>query len=218
VNTSGGEALEGSPLFRISPDGQIERLVLEIPRDTEEMVSVRTERGISSSRVPFYPAPEWGVAPDGSRIAVMTMDISGREGGTFRVDVFDPSGGRIFSRTFPFEGVRIPDQVVDSVMEPRAARLSGLGIVREIRNRIPPVYPPVEKIVLGMDGRTWVQLYDGGKQEQWLILGETGNPQGRVFLPARTALHVADAAHVWALERDEWDVESIVRFRIREEG
>ncbi len=218
VNTTGGESLEGSPLFQVSQDGQIERLIVEIPDDPDEMVRGRSERGVSSSRVPFYPAPEWGVAPDGSRIAVLTMDISGREGGTFRVDLFDPNGDQIFSRTFPFEGVRIPDQVVDSVMEPRSARLSSRGILREIRNRIPPVYPPVEKIVLGMDGRTWIRLYSGEEREHWLILDETGNPQGRVSLPEKTTLQVAGAAHVWALERDEWDVESIVRYRVRQDG
>lgn len=213
VNSRGGEAIEGSPLFLVAGDGVIERLVLEIPRDPEETITVHQEGRSAASKVPFYPSPEWAVASDGSRIGVLTTNITGPEAGTFRVSLSDALGGQVYRRAYPFQGIPIPKQVLDSVVEIRAARL---GIETEMRNRIPPIYPPVEKILLGADGRTWIRLHSGDESEAWLILGSEGNPQGRVVLPARTTLHVANATHVWALERDELDVESIVRYRIRE--
>jgi len=89
-----------------------------------------------------------------------------------------------------------------------------LGLERELRSRVPPFYPPVENILIGADGRPWISLYRRDESEEWLILDAEGNPQGRVVLPARTRLHVANATHIWALERDELDVESIVRYRV----
>ena len=85
---------------------------------------------------------------------------------------------------------------------------------RELRSRVPPFYPPVENILIGADGRSWISLYRRDESEEWLILDAEGNPQGRVVLPGRTRLHVANATHIWALERDDLDVESIVRYRV----
>jgi hypothetical protein len=50
-----------------------------------------------------------------------------------------------------------------------------------------------------------------------LILDAHGNPQGRVVLPDRAELHVADATHIWTLKSDELDVESIVRYRLNQQ-
>ena len=91
-----------------------------------------------------------------------------------------------------------------------------LGLERELRSRVPPFYPPVEEILLGADGRSWIRLFREDELEEWLVLDSEGEPQGRVVLPDRTELHVANAAHIWALESDEFDVESIVRYRLAE--
>lgn len=211
VNMPGGQAFEGIPLFLVSGDGVIERLVLEIPRDPAETIDVSSGSRVVGTKVPFYPSPIWAVASDGNRIGVLTMDLTGPEAEAFKVTLYDALGGEVFSRAYPFEGVPIPEEVVDSVVELWGSRL---GIEREMRSRIPPIYPPVEKMLLGADGRTWIGLRSGDESEAWLILGPEGDPEGRVVLPARTRLHVANATHVWALERDELDVESIVRSRI----
>jgi hypothetical protein len=228
IAASGGELFEGSALFHVSLDGLVERLVLEIPRDPQASVVVRSEGRLSNYGVPFFPRPQYTVAQDGSRIGILTTAISRPEGGTFRVSIYDPTGGEIFSRAYPYQGVPIPEHVVDSALTPRdpgplppgvtAARpRRPPSVERELRSRVPPFYPPVREILLGMDGRTWIRLYRGDAREEWLILDTDGDPQGRVVFPPRTKVSVATATHVWALESDEFDVESILRFRLHEQ-
>jgi len=228
IAASGGEVFEGSALFQVSLDGLVERLVLEIPRDPQGSVVVRSEGRSSNYGVPFFPRPRYTVAPDGSRIGILTTAITGPEAGTFRVSIYDSTGGEIFSRAYPYQGVPIPDHVVDSALAPRDPGPLPPGITatrprrppsveRELRSRVPPIYPPVREILLGMDRRTWIRLYRGDGREEWLILDADGDPQGRAVFPARTKVSVVTATHVWALESDEFDVESIVRFRLHEQ-
>ena len=227
VSASGGEVFEGRAYFLVSRDGIVERMVLRVPQeDPERRIIVAEAGGITTYHsVPFSPRQHHTVAPDGSRLGTLTTDISGPEAGTFRVSIYDALGGEIFSRAYPFQGVPIPDQAVDSAFQPRPARTRGPGsdrppptlprsVERELRSRVPPVYPPVYEILLGSDGRTWIRLYRGDGREEWLILDADGDPQGRVVIPVGIRVYVATASHVWGLESDEFDVESIVRYRV----
>lgn len=209
---------DGPPLFRASQDGLIEAFVFEVPQDTESGVFVRYEGGSASGAVPFYPRPRWSAAPDGSRIGSLTTDLSGPEAGTFRVSVYDEWGEPVFSRAYPFTGISIPEGVVDSVLEARAERTRNTELKRvyqtDMKHRVPPVYPPVEAIVLGVDGRTRIGLYGGEEGEPWLVLDPQGEPLGQVTLPAGVRLWVADGDYIWGTERNDFDVESIVRYRL----
>jgi len=210
------------PLFRTSSEGVIEKLVFDIPWDPEGSVSVTFEGGSAGARVPFYSSPQWSAAPDGSRIGALTTNLSGPEAGTFQVSVYDSMGEEVFSRTYPYSGVPIPERVVDSVLEVRAERVPHPALKRayqtEVRDRVPHIYPPVEKIVFGSDGRVWIGLYGGQEGKPWMILDGGGDPVGQVMLPPGVTLHVAGSDHIWGVERDEYDVESIIRFRIEAGG
>jgi len=221
IPSSGGELFEGSAFFIVSPEGIVERLVLRLPRDPDRRITVSSQ----SFSVPFFPRSQYEVAPDGSRIGTVTTDISGQEAGTFRVSIYDPFGSEIFSRAYPFQGVPIPEQAVDSAVQPQplgslppgmtiTRPKRPLGVERELKSRVPPFYPPVKEFLFGTDRRIWMKLFRPDSLEEWLILDGAGDPQGRIVLPARTELQVANETHIWALESDELDVESIVRFRL----
>jgi len=47
------------------------------------------------------------------------------------------------------------------------------------------------------------------------VLTPDGEPAGRLLLPARSPLEAADSAHAWVVERDEVDIPSVVRYRLR---
>ena len=209
---------DSRPLLRASGEGVIETEVFNIPWDSEGRVSVTFEGGSAGAPVPFYPSPQWAVAPDGSRIGALTTDISGPEAGTFQVRVYDSMGEEVFSRRYPYSAVPIPDPVVDSVLEAWAERAPHPALKRayqtEVKNRVPHIYPPVEEVVFGSDGRVWIGLYGGPEGEPWMILDGGGVPVGQVMLPPGVRLRVAGSDHIWGVERDEFDVESIVGFRI----
>lgn len=212
------EAFQGTPLLRVTSDGVIQDLITEIPQNPCS-VNVTIPGGSASAQVPFCASPEWAVSPDGARLAILTTDGIGPEGGKFRVSVVDSrQASEIFSRSYPFEGVPIPRAAVDSAISDRAARapipelrqaIEGAG-----RRSVPPVYPPVRGIVLGADGRLLVGLRGGPRGNPWLILNSEGDVVGHITVPQDVTLRVADADHVWGLERDELGVESVVRFSL----
>jgi len=47
-----------------------------------------------------------------------------------------------------------------------------------------------------------------------LVLDEAGEPLGTVLLPANVAIVQSSRSHVWAVERDEYGLASVVRYRM----
>jgi hypothetical protein len=213
------EAIRGTALVRMSADGVVDRVVLETPPN-DGALTVRIGQGSAIVQVPFYPRPHWAVSPDGARIATITTDVGGPNAGTYRVTAYTAAGEEIFSRSVPFDGVALPAAVADSALQAQRAALPELSdaLEADVRSRIPPVYPPVDDLVVGADGRIWIGLRQTGAGRPWLILGADGRQQGEVLLPPDVALEVASATHLWGLERDAIDAQRVVRFRILEQS
>lgn len=210
------EALDGTPLLRMSPDGWIGRLVTVL--STEGTLYVTYANGIQSVRIPFYPRPQWAVSPDGRRIATVTTDVRDSHRGSITVTVIDQEGEDTFRREIPIEGVPIPSQVVDSALQASAANVRRPEIRRayetDIPDLVPPMYPPVEQLVVGNDHRVWIGLRPTPNGRPWLVLDAAGAPAGIVMLPVNSWVRTADAGYIWTVERDEFDVESVVRHRL----
>ncbi|MCJ7676465.1 MAG: hypothetical protein MUO35_01925, partial [Anaerolineales bacterium] len=51
------------------------------------LLEVRVEGRSSAARVPLSPVPHWTVAPDGGRIALLTTEMDGSEGGIWRLQL-----------------------------------------------------------------------------------------------------------------------------------
>ena len=212
------EQFKGIVLARVTSDGIVQRLVYETPV-SESSVRVTFDRGFGGVAIPFFPRMQWVVSADGQLIAVATTEITGKEGGTFHVTLHDAvTGKEVFGRTFDFVGAPIPGHVIDSVLQSRAEHASRPEFRKvlegEMRDRVPPVYPPVEAILIGSDHRVWVGLRPVADDREWLVLDSAGEPTERVMLPADLVPKVADDQYVWGLESDDMDVESIVRYRL----
>ena len=68
--------------------------------------------------------------------------------------------------------------------------------------------------MVGMDDRVWVGMRRRPEGKRWLVLSRNGDPVGEVLLPPNLTLQVADSEHIWCTQRDEFDVQSLVRFRL----
>src|SRR5690606_27025066 len=79
---------------------------------------------------------------------------------------------------------------------------------------IPSLYPPLSGLVIGYDGSLWLRLRDTEAGRPYLILDALGEAAGTVLVSKRFVIHRADGEHVWGIESDEFDVQSVVRFRI----
>lgn len=209
---------DGSPLIRASADVMVDRIVAVPPLAEGSVFFVAYEGGGAGITVPFYPRPVWAVSPSGDRVAILTITPGGADPSSFRVEVVDHQGEGIYDRSYPAPTVPIPQHVLDSVVTAMAERTSDTelrrAILDDLRDRIPSVYPPATDVLVGVDGRVWVALHGVGDGKQWLVLGPTGQPERRVVVPDNVDVRVVDGTYLWGLERDRFDVESVVRYRI----
>lgn len=134
--------------------------------------------------------------------------------------VVDETGREVFDRSFPFSPEPIEPAARDSAIGASARRRArdDESVVREIEAALqkvtPTVYAAAVEILVGSDDRIWVGMRPNAEGSRWLVLSATGEPQGEVLLPPAVRLRDAGADYVLATERDEFDVESVVRYRL----
>jgi hypothetical protein len=174
--------------------------------------------------VPFALRPQVAIAPDGSRFAFLTADQSSRDSGTYTVSLFRANGDTIFVRSYPYRGVPIPESAVDSAAAAIAQRVRMANEVPSTlaarfqalaKQRVPPVYAPVQRITLGLDSTVWIDLRPTAEGQMTLVLDERGKPIGSVIVPPGSRVQQASRSHVWMTEIDEYGLASIVRYRVR---
>lgn len=195
------------------------RLVQQPPSYEDERWFM-TVAGFGRS-IPFAGRPLFAVSPDGQRFAHLVTEVTSSEGGTYTLSMFNGSGDTAFVRSYPFRGVPIPQSAADSAIE--AERNTGgregpsdlnERFARVARERMPPVYAPVQAMVLGLDGTTWLTLRDSDEGRVVLVLDATGDVIGRVVLPERATLRQATRSQIWVTQADANGLVSVVRYRV----
>lgn len=212
--TGGGPMDSGdhASIARVSEEGEIIHLLHRISTVGLQVVTARAEM-----TMPFANVPSIATSPDGSRTAVATASLDGVDEGTFRVTVVDAAGDTVIDRRYPFPGVPLPQAVFDSVVstaESFAARDPEL--VAAIRRQTPrrSVYPPLTRIIIGRDGTVFVQMHADAGVAPVRVIGADGDPLGWLSLPERSRVAVGEGDRIWVIERDEVDVETVVRYAV----
>jgi hypothetical protein len=179
--------------------------------------------------VPFAIDVLTNVSPDGKRFAVLETVIDGPDGGLVHLRVIDNRGRELIDRSFPFAGIRIPDADIEAAIRAIGVRRPNSpanrpqlapDVARQMRTlvraKIPPVRSPVRSIVIGIDGRIWLQprLEQEGLGIPWLVLDGQGRPEGRTRVPSGSKLQAATSVALWVVDSDSLDVESLVEYRL----
>jgi hypothetical protein len=207
-------------LLRIAPDGIVQKIVARVLTSQKGRVQVKSSRTVASYRVPFYPEPVYKVASDGSAIAIVTPRVSEKSDNFFRVTLISADGDTTFSREYAYKPVPIPKQAFDSAVRVMVAKGAAYGVrpephvLNQLRQRVPGDLPPVVSLFVSSDGRVWLALQSKKSPRTWLILGPKGEQIGSVAVPANITLLEARGFTAWGIERDEYDVDSIVRLRL----
>jgi len=168
--------------------------------------------------VPFTSPPQLAVAPDGNRFAILTVDQ--REGGSYKVLVMAVTGDTILNRSYPFDPVSIPQSAIDSALaefdQPVREGPTNLNerFKAMARDRMPSVYSPVQAIRIGLDNTIWIDRPTADGRRSAMVLDERGDSIGAVLIPERSRIQQANRSHVWMTERDEFDLASVVRYRV----
>jgi hypothetical protein len=208
----------GFPILKVTASGAILQQITRIPMDPGLGVTIQLGGGrVASGLIPYFPRSDWVVAPNGRRLAILTTDMPDSSAPSYRVRVFDASGRVLVDQTFPFDPVPIPQAKLDSAIQAAAARRPDVrsDLEAALRQAARTIYPEAERILLGSDNRIWIGLRATDQGRRWLVLDPDGTPTERYLLPGNVLLRAASETHIWAVERDEFDVESVVRYRLR---
>jgi hypothetical protein len=210
-----------SYLMRIAENGSIQRVIARLPRD-ESRIDVTAGNNDRRVAIPFRAIPfraqnMWDVSSDGARVVLVATSLHGADSATYRVTEIGAKGDTIFSRRFPFVPVPISRQTIDSV---RMRITHGIGgrSTDETRDfmvkQLPPVYPPIESVVVGRDGTTWIELRHTTPEHSWLALDAGGAPIGVAEFPKEFVLRAAERGRVWGFNNDGDHLSAIVRYKI----
>jgi hypothetical protein len=77
-----------------------------------------------------------------------------------------------------------------------------------------PVHPPLDWLVVGRGGDTWVGLRPVEGMRRWIGIDSTGRDLGSVSLPAAVRLRYTNGTALYGTEEDDDGVESVVRYRV----
>jgi hypothetical protein len=215
---------------RISIGGELLDTLVVLPIGQADVLGIPTEGGGGTyTSQPFGDGVISGLTYDRASFLILdrtaASDPEGRpEYGLTKIDL---TGDTVFTRGYRYVPIPIPEAKVDSAVNATAQRLyeflgdrTGRPLAQwqeDVRSALwlPDHYPPVEAIKPGRDGRIWVQLTTPGSgAATWEVLGESGDPVGRVEAPVGFTLLAAGVDRIWGVERDELDVEYIVRYRL----
>jgi hypothetical protein len=214
---SSGKALGDHVIVRIGPTG--EWRVLAIPPSFEDERWSMTAGGLGRS-VPFAGWPQFATSSDGRWFGTLGTDSQTAEGGKYTLSVFRANGDTVFIRSYPFRGEPIPRSVADSAAaaenRPATEGPSNVGAMFEriAREKMPPVYPPVQWFILGLDDTIWITLRDSADVRTTLVLDARGDQISSIVTSTRTRIRQADASRVWATEVDDDGLASVVRYRV----
>lgn len=194
----------------VTPQAELTKIVAMVPIGE---TSARDASGATAS-LPFANRTVLDVARDGSRSGFARAEI-GSEGGTAGVHLFGRDGDTIFSRRMPIEVVPLPESVRDSAYSRWSERLPpSLGEVVRARAHEVTHYPPLEQMIIGRDGTVWLSLASQDGVRPHLVLTPEGDLMGEVSLSDRSRIAEAQRDRIWVIERDEFDVESLVRYGV----
>ena len=177
----------------------------------------------SSANQPFGDAHLSGMGARGL-LVVDRRAWTGEGDPAIRVSEIGFDGDTIFSAAVPYDPVPLAAERFDSVVSAWArGSAADEARIREAMYR-PSYLPAVSRLLGAADGTIWLQRFDpvesadGERLIEWWVLDGEGAPLARALTPAGLEVKLITEDMVWGIERDELDVEYIVRHRLIRDG
>lgn len=173
--------------------------------------------GFRTEPVPFSPAAVWAGHPHGGIVKGISSD--------YRIDL--DLGDRVLRIERAFDPIPVPPAERDHYRDSITDLMRYMDPDWEWNGPpIPETKPVFRRLHSGKDGRIWVELSPElrsaadpslGERIRFDVFEPDGTYLGAVNAPAefRASINpVFDGDHVWAVTRDELDVQRVVRYRI----
>lgn len=182
-------------------------------------VSSRLQPGAGIT-VPYAALGHFAAAHDGSVLAIVTVHPENTSSARVRVAAMRLTGDTIFAREFRVAGERIAEGARDAALAERGTSFAP-PVASELRalarGLMPPIYPPVVRLLVGLDKSVWLQLRSPGAGQRWVALNSSGEPTLSVDLPQPDVfrLEQASLSRIYGTDRRASGIKDIVRLRIQ---
>jgi hypothetical protein len=182
------------------------------------------DRTVGGYLIPFTKPSVASVSPDGARIVSVVTRLPARgTSGALVVKAQTRTGDLIWARDIPFSADRITRGSLDSahrsvVQSCTSARYftdACRAFVARGRESMPTFYSPVDAVIAGNDGSTWMRLRRTPAGRPWLVLDPRGEIAGQVTLPLNVTPLVVEQGHAWVIEANSVGLESVLRLAVR---
>lgn len=210
------------PYLRIDREGAI--LDTLWWQDLEGLwVDSSTERVRGSLPHPFPYSPRIAFGPDGFVVADqgITSEAWSPE---FGLTWHSQAGDTVWDHRYSYTPIALESTEVDRAVS-RLAESPSIRFIhgdageaeRHIRSRlhVPPVYPPIARLVMAGDGIIWLAREPAGAEHTiWMAVGDRGEVLGSVALPSVVQIHFARGSFLWGVAQDALDVPYIVQYQV----
>ena len=171
---------------------------------------------------PFSDQPKSVVLDDGSLVVVDFRVPDEPQGATYSATKLAASGDTLWHTVLPYTPTPLPRESPDSAFDAMTARFPPAlqDMKKGLRDKLhfPPYVPVVKDVQVAEDGSVWIhqaEAVDGG--DVWQILDRGGEPVARAVVPTGLRILLVHGDEVWGVERDDLDVNYIVRYRVNRE-
>ena len=133
-------------------------------------------------------------------------------------------GDTLAEVAIPYTPIPLTREYLDALIEPLFIGPGPLeGRVDEVTYRTaiwkPAYLPPVEQLVVGIDGSIWLglsttELFERGERD-WVVLSPALDQRNRLRLPSRLDVKYASVGEVWGVRLDSTGVPFVYRFGLR---
>lgn len=218
-----GQGRSGSGFVRVQPDGTILDTIpdplLPVMERTEVWIVRTLPSGARSTRgipVPYEPNIVWALSREGT-FAVSRTD-------QYRVELVPALGADLPSRmiTRDVEVIALPEAEWAATQTDLDEAIIAAGGVSSQIPEVPQDKPPIKSLSYTSDGRlmVWVSMSSRLRDGEWTepsafdLFDPEGGFTGRVVLPESFRLLHMKADWIWGVFRDEYEIESIRRYRV----
>ena len=219
-----------SSIRRWTADGRTSARVWEQPREPHDVFWILTDRGGSVRGQPFEDSYLLAFGQRGL-LVVERRAWTGEGEPAIRVTGIGFDGDTTFRVAVPYNPVPLARERIDSVVhawveeepdDPGAFTPSEAQIREALYQ--PSYLPAVDHLLEADDGTIWlrrfdrVQLETGEQMIEWWVLDSAATPLARALTPVGLDVRLITSDMVWGIERDELDIEYIVRCRLTKDG
>lgn len=188
------------------------------------LISVSYQDRTRTGGHPLAWSPLLAVPPNGASMVVLDRPVATEPGSaTYRVLRLGLDGDTLIAASRAYTPIAVGSAQIDSIARATAegwAALMGAtapALAAEIVDQVtwPSYLPPVTEILAGSDGSLWVRRETmGAPMARWEVLAEDLTPIGRLDLPLDLELKVVARDHFYAVELDDFDVPTVVRYEV----